>query len=166
MSSVSLTLFKALLNVNRSSLLNTCITRSQTPSTPLHTQSHTQHATLLIPLIHTVHTPSYVLYCSFLQYSGRLVHKGHWGDALPTGKGVVFFCRILPLDRLICLCMSLSNQPTVTQATDRQTWRLKWPCLFFGQNGNRPRSLSLTLLLNPFLTFSATTPFVLWKSAY
>ena len=33
-----------------------------------------------------VHTPSYVLYCSFLQYSGRLVHKGDWGDALPRGK--------------------------------------------------------------------------------
>ena len=31
----------------------------------------------------------------------------------------------------------------------------------FGQTGNRPRSLSLTLMLNPFLTFSATTRFTL-----
>src|SRR4029434_1952747 len=27
-----------------------------------------------------------------------------------------FSCRILPLDRLICLCMSLSNQVTVVQS--------------------------------------------------
>src|SRR4029434_3915447 len=71
--------------INRSNLLNTCITRSQTS---LHTHTHT----ITHPACNTtdstdVHTPSYVLYCSFLQYSGRLVHKG---DALPTGKGVFF----------------------------------------------------------------------------
>src|SRR4029434_3469277 len=66
-----------------------------------------------------VHTPLYVLFGSFLQYSsyqGRLVHKGDGGDALHTGKGDFYFCRILPLDRLICLCMSLSNQVTVVQS--------------------------------------------------
>src|SRR4029434_9718424 len=30
---------------------------------------------------------------------------------------IIFFCRILPLDRLICLCMSLSNHVTVRQSS-------------------------------------------------
>ena len=42
--------------------------------------------------------------CMLIRHmQGRLVHKGDWGDALPTGKGDFFFCRILPLDRLFCL---------------------------------------------------------------
>src|SRR4029434_2062940 len=53
---------------------------------------------------------------------------------------------------LNCLLMSLPNQPTVTQATVRQTWCLKWPRPFLGQSGTRPRSLSLTLMLNPFFS--------------
>src|SRR4029434_3263805 len=66
-----------------------------------------------------------------------------------------FFCWILPLDRLICLCMSLSDQITARQS--RQKSCFEWPRPFWaiwGRNGNHPRPLSLSPMLNPF--FSTT----------
>ena len=50
-------------------------------------------------------------------------------------------CRILPLDRLICLWMSLSNQATV-----RQKLCVKWPHPFYGRFGAKWKSPQTSLI--------------------
>src|SRR4029434_1010515 len=95
-SSVSLPLTLSL------NLAHTCITRSQTPlHTHTHTQSHTQHATLLITLMFTPHR----MLCTAHFYSivGGLSIRAIWATHCQTVEGEIFFCPILPQDRLICL---------------------------------------------------------------
>ena len=69
---------------------------------------------------------------------GRFVHKGDLGRrTAKRDNEIFFFCPILPLDRLICLWMSLSNQTKVVLQMA--------PPLFgavLGQNKNRSRPLS------------------------
>src|SRR4029434_2716646 len=112
-----------------------------------------------------------MLLCTFEQ--GRLVHKGDWGDALPREKktkkkNLLMYKRNIPVSRvnLNLIIFFLSDSTTrpsdlplyvIVESGNSRSVSLKscfkWPRPFWGdlgRNGNCPRPLSLTLMLNPF----------------